>query len=701
MAANQITIPEQVKAAAGLFNNFGIAVGNEGPAALHSTIAMLRRAIALDPLNIGHRANLTSFLVKTGDDDEAEGHCSVVLSHNPNYAHCWQIMGLIHTRRGAMHEAIGCFKRAYDIEPHVGQRAFDLAAAYLRVGDFANGLPLYERRNEILPRTGAIPNAPEWQGEKTGHLAVWPDQGFGDTLMFARFLPWARERCDKLTCMVSAPLLPLMSGYDTIATMATGVDLDAKYDHQIRLSSLPKLYGLNLSNIPPDPGMLATATAVGSLAGDGIKIGIAWQGNKAFPGDDMRSIPFREFLPLAANPRNTLFSLQCGAAAADITTARAQRLVRDMSADIEGEWSHTAALMRNLDLVVTSCTAIAHLAGSLGVPAFVMIPDFAYWVWLSGRDDSPWYPSVKLFRQTKTGQWGDVVKRVCAAVEQMHKARAIARLLQGGVPQPAAPVEYEADVARVMDRVLRKGDVFIDVGANVGVHTVYGAKIVGETGVVIAIEPGPNNLPALEKAVAGLPQVEIVRQPVCNVAGPVTFWLNADNGGDNALWDPADWPGPHNPKSKEHPQPLEMQATTLDDLYAEPASMAVRPRLIKIDVEGAEQLVLEGGRTLLVGSFAAPFIVAELHEFGLHEFGCTQASLRAFMAQHGYSTFIIHPDGSLPSLVPHDTVIKTGLIVNLLFSTPEAVASCWGKVELETDALQSFAAYGVPKAKAA
>jgi FkbM family methyltransferase len=603
-------------------------------------------------------------------------------------------MGLIHSRRGAMHEAIACFKRAYDIEPHVGQRAFDLAAAYLRVGDFAAGLPLYERRNEILPRTGAVPDAPEWQGEKTGHLAVWPDQGYGDTLMFARFLPWAREFCDKITCMVSAPLLPLMSGYDSVATMATGVDLDAKYDHQIRLSSLPRLYGLNLANIPKDPGLLAAAATAGRLAGDGLKIGIAWQGNRAFPGDDMRSIPFRELVPLAADPRNTLFSLQCGPDAADIPRARAQRIVRDLSGDIEGEWSHTAAVIKSLDLVVTSCTAIAHLAGCLGVPTFVMVPNFAYWVWLSGRDDSPWYPSVKLFRQTKTGQWDDVVKRVCAAIEQMHRARAIAQLLQAGIPQPAAPMEYEPDVARVMERVLRKGDVVIDVGANVGVHTVLAAKLVNFTGQVIAIEPGPNNLPALEKAVEGMPQVEIVRQPVTNEAGLVTFWLNADNGGGNALWDPADWPESHNPKSKEHPQPVEMQATTLDAISA---GMERAPRLIKIDVEGAEQLVLEGSSALLQRSDRPPFIIAELHEFGLQSLGCTQASLRAFMAHRGYSTFIIHADGSLPALVPPDTTIRTGLIVNLLFSTPQAVASCWGTVDPAADN-RAFHADGIRNA---
>jgi FkbM family methyltransferase len=230
----------------------------------------------------------------------------------------------------------------------------------------------------------------------------------------------------------------------------------------------------------------------------------------------------------------------------------------------------------------------------------------------------------------------------------------------------------EPSVTDVLRRTLRLGDTFIDVGANAGVHTVEGARLVGPAGRVLAIEPGENILPELRHAVAGLPQVEIIGQPVSNRQGPVDFFLCADGTGGNALWDPAAWPT--NEKTRATADRCRpMQATTLDRLLA---SRGLSPRVIKIDTEGAEQRILEGLATML-SERPPEFIVAELHEFGLKKMGCSQWSLRAFMTQRDYSTFVLCRDGLRPVQFAPNAEIPSRFILNLLFAIPSTVEALW------------------------
>jgi tetratricopeptide (TPR) repeat protein len=163
LSESKITVPEQAILTASLLNNIAIAAARDGGAALHAAIAMLRRAIALNPLDFGHRLNLATFLIELGRDDEAEELATFVLKHNDRAAIAWQIMGVVNTDRGRLSDAVACFKRGHEIDPNHGQHRFDLAAAYLRAGDFASGLPLYEFRSAILPKTGEPPNAPTWR----------------------------------------------------------------------------------------------------------------------------------------------------------------------------------------------------------------------------------------------------------------------------------------------------------------------------------------------------------------------------------------------------------------------------------------------------------------------------------------------------------------------------------------------------------
>ena len=235
-------------------------------------------------------------------------------------------------------------------------------------------------------------------------------------------------------------------------------------------------------------------------------------------------------------------------------------------------------------------------------------------------------------------------------------------------------VMYEADVAHVMMRALRDGDIAVDVGANIGFFTVLMAAAVTPSGRVIAFEPGADNLERLEAniAVSGMTHIEVVRRPASDRVGPSQFYLNSDAGGGHALWDPAAYPG--NVRSQAQQRVLDVTTTTLDREMSRLGVAA--PRLIKIDTEGAEHRVLSGAVELL-REHRVPYIVAELHEFGLRQLGSSQQALRRFMQGFGYATFALFYDGSLPKLIPPETQLQSRHILNLLFSSVEDVGPLW------------------------
>jgi FkbM family methyltransferase len=233
---------------------------------------------------------------------------------------------------------------------------------------------------------------------------------------------------------------------------------------------------------------------------------------------------------------------------------------------------------------------------------------------------------------------------------------------------------YEPDVSRVFLRVLREGDTAIDVGANVGFFTMLSAALVGPAGKVVSFEPDERNRSRLNANLAlnSFNNVTLVENPASNKIEQVEFFINSDDSGGNALWDPGQFPG--NTKSQANCHPLYMTTTTLDDALEN--DDAPPPKLIKVDTEGADQHVLEGGRQLLTGA-SVPFVIAELHEFGLEKMGCSQATFRGLMENLGYSTFALFYSGALPKLIPPKTRVHSKYFINLLFSTPDMVAEYW------------------------
>jgi FkbM family methyltransferase len=233
---------------------------------------------------------------------------------------------------------------------------------------------------------------------------------------------------------------------------------------------------------------------------------------------------------------------------------------------------------------------------------------------------------------------------------------------------------YEPEIAEVFNRAIQPGDTVLDVGANIGIFSILAARLVGPGGCVVGFEPAADNLErfASNLALNDLTNVIVVDQPASNRIGSSTFYLNSDNDGGHSLWDPGKHP--LHPKSRAKILPIVMPTTTID---AEVARLGLAPpRLIKIDTEGAEHLVLEGAVELL-REYEIPYIIAELNEIALYQMGSSQTALRGFMADLGYDTFVLYQDGSLPKLVPRNTRIESNWIINMLFSTPADVAALW------------------------
>ena len=300
-------------------------------------------------------------------------------------------------------------------------------------GDFEKGWSEYEWRwrcSTVLPRP--FPQ-PLWQGEPLDGrtILLHAEQGLGDTLQFVRYAPMVKQRGAEVIVSCQKPLLSLLKSCPGIDSLLPQASVVPQFDVQASLMSIPSIFGTTLATIPSEvPYLSANADLaehwrerLRSL--QGFKIGINWRGRPGNPSERHRGIPLRAFAPLARLPGVRLISLQKGPGWEEIAAAAENVPVVDLGRALDeaaGPFMDTAAIMHNLDLVITSDTVIAHLAGALGVPVWVALPFVPDWRWLLEREDSPWYPTMRLFRQKRPGEWDEVFERIAAAVGERIKS---------------------------------------------------------------------------------------------------------------------------------------------------------------------------------------------------------------------------------------------------------------------------------------
>ena len=404
----------------------GHGLGHQGlyPAAIDK----FREAAALPSASCSTWLNLGIYLHAAGMTADGLAALKRATEIKLDYAEAWQNRGMLHQALGEMVEAYTCFRRALSIRPDYPAARWNLALLQLLLGDFDNGFRNFEQR---FLKPGAPPqrhsDLPRWMGEDiTGKtLLVHAEQGYGDTIQFLRYLPLLAGRGIKVVAELhDSALLALAKALPGVCSVFTRAEHRPPADVQIPIVSLPFACGTTLENIPAAPYYRPEEHKLErwwQLVGrpTGLKIGIVWSGSRVHKNNNFRSIPFTEFSRILNVSGVTFYSLQVGADALtheDISVARIPLM--DLTAHIH-DFSDTAAFIANLDLVISVDTSTAHLAGAVGKPTWVLLPFAPDWRWVLGRDDTPWYRDMRLFRQPQPGDWGSVISEIVLRLDKM------------------------------------------------------------------------------------------------------------------------------------------------------------------------------------------------------------------------------------------------------------------------------------------
>jgi tetratricopeptide (TPR) repeat protein len=408
------------------WNNLGTVLKEGGD--LEAATECYRRLVALRPdLAEGHY-NLGSALKDAGNTDGAVESLNKALALRKNYPEAWNNLGLTHKIRGEYQRALECLTEAVRLKPDLAEAHWNRSFLHLLLGRFAEGFTDYEWRF-ALPRWKMIypfrQTLPRWDGSRDANrkILVHDEQGLGDTLQFVRYLPMVKELCDRVILEVQQPLIELLRGLPGVDEIAARPDdaaqsLDA--DCHVPLMSLPGMFGAGVGAIPSVVPYLwadlsKTAYWKKRLGGSALKVGIVWAGRPQHQNDKNRSCRLEMFSGLARIETVRLFSFQKGPAAAQIKEAGLQGLVEDLDPELV-DFTDTAAVAANMDLIITVDTSVAHLSGAMARPVWLLLPFIPDWRWMLDREDSPWYPTMRLFRQNRAGDWESVFQRVESAL---------------------------------------------------------------------------------------------------------------------------------------------------------------------------------------------------------------------------------------------------------------------------------------------
>jgi len=398
-----------------------------------TAIVEMKRAIAVQPNSRELWANMAALFWKARQYEEALACADRSMTMGAiEEAH--HVKALILDDLGRYEEAEQCFAKAMETNPNYLNAKWCRSMMRLALGDYERGWEEYETRIPFRQQEGkkVYPNfpAPYWKGEdiKGKRIFACVEQGLGDTVMFSRWLPWLKYQVGEsgkvyLCCSHEIAVLFwnfFRGGMCEYVPEGTPIP---ECDYSVVIGSLPWHSRCTLDGLRSDPGLIrlraeeqmrmGKADVPAPFDPNGFKVGIVWTGNPEQERNGERSIPLELMLPLAEHPRVWLYSLQVGHGQADIERLGARDLVCDLGTQLgnRGILVTTTAILQ-MDLVITSCTLMAHLCGALGVPAWVVLCKNPYWVWMHDRADSPWYPSLRLFRQSKTGDWGGVMQQV-------------------------------------------------------------------------------------------------------------------------------------------------------------------------------------------------------------------------------------------------------------------------------------------------
>ncbi len=394
----------------------------------------LRKLAELDASSPDAWTGLARCYLRMGRSQEGEAACAKAIALAPRHHDANVQLGIARKHRGDLAAAEAAFRTALADRPTSPVAQYNLAMLVLARGDYHEGFRLFESRHEGFAGTAwdsprireFLRDARRWHGEPLAgrRILVWGEQGFGDVIMVLRYLPMIKAAgASALTVQCEPPLLRLVAaviGVDAVISDQTSID-PRTYDLHCPIMSLPHVFSTAHDAIPPLPSFALADEPVRQFAArlprvSRPRIGIAWAGSRKLADNAQRNVPLRAFAPVmqVAEP---LVSLQLGEAAAD--AAAFGGAIVDVTPDCR-DFLDTAALIANLDLVISVDTAVAHLAGALGKPVWLLHRRRGDWRWGLAGDCTGWYPAMRIFRQREAGSWNETMSEVAAALREVR-----------------------------------------------------------------------------------------------------------------------------------------------------------------------------------------------------------------------------------------------------------------------------------------
>lgn len=414
----------KVPAHPGALHALGFIAHRSGDA--KRAVDLFMAAIERDPTVSAYHNNCGEAYRALGEYDRAVACYRAAIAIAADSPHAYLNLGLALQSQGRIAEAISALERAVALSPDDADLHLGLSAALLVYGEYARGWKEYAWRRARPAYTETVPrlSKPRWTGETLagGTILLYPEQGYGDAIQFARYAPLVADRCARVILKCHAALDSLFESISDRVEVIRGKAPVPHYDAHASLLDLPGIFGTGLDNIPasvpylhvPVERVEAWRRRMQPWRG-ALRIGMTWAGNPNHANDRNRSCTLAHFSVLAEVEGALFISLQKDGAIPERAWPTGATPLLDLGPEIE-DFSDTAAIIENLDLVISVDTSVAHLAGALAKPTWTLLAFPPDWRWLTHRADSPWYPTMRLFRQPRPGAWPEVFREVATAL---------------------------------------------------------------------------------------------------------------------------------------------------------------------------------------------------------------------------------------------------------------------------------------------